>query len=165
MVSSNQPSSASTGPSLGVNPGFAPFLRLPLECRLMIWKHAAPSPQIIQIHCIYPARAANISRDHKCDIDAMTRGDQVEFGTDTVASGLLRDAKSPDRKSSRSLMAVSAVDIGIFFSTRRTTLSSSTRRVLAAIEVCLVCTYGPIHSQTMQVSSKTSKSWLYVITR
>jgi hypothetical protein len=46
--------------------------------------------QIMQIHCIYPTPAPGLSQEHRCDAEATTPSNQIEFGTHAKASGLLR---------------------------------------------------------------------------
>jgi hypothetical protein len=49
----------------------------------------------MQIHCIYPAstRSPSLSKEERCDAEAMTPSREVKFGTDTISSGLLRACK------------------------------------------------------------------------
>lgn len=84
-----------TPPSAPDTPTFTPFPKLPPELQLKIWKHAVPSSRVMQIHCIYPASTGspNLSKAERCDAEATTPGNEVEFGTDALPSGLLSACK------------------------------------------------------------------------
>ncbi|PMD44837.1 hypothetical protein L207DRAFT_577791 [Hyaloscypha variabilis F] len=85
---------ANIGGSNGIGQGllmdFTVFPELPVEPQLKIWKLAVPSPTIMQTHTVYPSyRNAYLSKptdEQLCDMEVVTPGRELQFGTTTPAS-------------------------------------------------------------------------------